>query len=125
MRGSTVGRTVARELLRRKGCRYGLAGLRVRVKGQRGKRYVVQGSAWDRDSKLVLSLLPEGMSAHDGHPEDVKRRLEEDRQAGRLQVLSMADVARWRPPPGYLRHVPASAVVLLEDWPVVCTCWVD
>jgi hypothetical protein len=120
MSDKTVGRTVAAELARRKVCRYGLSGVRAAVEGQPGEAFTIDGSRWDKDGRLLLSLLPEGADRDAGFPEEVRARLA---AGGRLRMISAADLLSWRPPEGYLRDVPPERVVLLSQWPVVCRCW--
>src|SRR5262245_37642774 len=111
--------TVAQELRRRKDCRYGLKGVKVRVKGIRGQVFTGDGRQWDRHGKLVLGLLPEGAPPDACYPESARKRV---RETGVL-VLSSAELCEMVPPEGYLRNVPAEDCVLLSEWPIVCGCW--
>src|SRR5262245_56445037 len=87
-------RTVADELERRKGCRYGLRGVRIGVRGEPGVVYVCDGSAWDRHGKLRLDLVP-------------AVRWEEHRASGAV-VFSAAELMEYRPPDYLRRDVPAA-----------------
>src|SRR5262245_15754765 len=113
-----VGKTVKQELARRKGCRYGLRGVKARALGRPGELYVIEGSHWDRESKLRLDLRPEGSDPDAGYPEETRARLAAAPKGWR--PVSTAELLDWKAPEGWLEGVPAEEVVLLSEWPVVC-----
>jgi hypothetical protein len=111
-------RTVARELRRRRECRYGLRGVEVTLAGREG-RYVILGSHWDRHGKLRLELIPQALLADyeadqasygDGSGVVLMKASE---------LMEFAD--RWKS--RTLRNVPAADAYLETEWPVVCRCW--
>lgn len=109
--------TVEDELNRRDGCRHGLRGVEVAMRGHGLFRYHVHGSAWGASGGLRLVLYPLGTETV--YPPEVKARME-----GALTV-SMADLALGKPPAFAQKWAPAGDVYLMAEWPVVCRCWCD
>lgn len=104
--------TVGQELARRDGCRYGLRGVLVSLKGDPTSYYKVASSYWGRDEKLRLKLHP--------FSPDVS---EEAPQTGWV-FRNIFDPLP-EEPFGTLRNVDSDDCFLLSDWPVVCTCWME
>jgi len=110
--------TVARELKRRRDCRYGLRGVEVSLASREG-RFVVLGSHWDSKGKLRLELLPAALQA------DYEADQASYGDGAGVVIMTCAQVMdfadRWRG--RTLRNVPAAEVYLETEWPVVCRCW--
>src|SRR5262245_45888690 len=107
----TRARTVAAELRRRKDCRYGLRGVRIRLLGDdSGAEYVCAGSGWDQRGQLQLDLVP-------------AERWQEYCDAEPKGFITCAELMAYTPPAYLRRDVPADRCVLLSDWPEVCPCW--
>jgi hypothetical protein len=113
-----MAKTVAGELRRRKDCRIGLTGVEVSLRGHRGERFVVLGSAWDRHGKLRLDVLPVGML------EEYRADMNRHADGNGLVIMRASELVefadRWAD-----RRIdaPARDAVLLTDWPVLCRCW--
>jgi hypothetical protein len=112
--------TVAGELRRRRGCRIGLGGLKAALRGRRGT-FVILGSEWNRDGKLVLSLLPAEL--HEEYRRDYRQSGKPIGETGVLMTMQqLCDFAdRWAD--RRIDDVPARDVTLLEEWPIYCRCW--
>lgn len=103
-------RTIAAELRRRKDCRYGLAGVQVRLLDD-GKLYRVTGSGWDECGHVVVDLVPET---------EWEDYLTRDRIQG---PVTAAELLAYTPPAYLVENVAAARCVLVSEWPEVCGCW--
>ena len=108
-------RTVWDAAYRRGGCRTGLRGVVVGIKDRDG-RYVIHGSKWDKDARLILSIYAESDPAPSerwtvpGHDDDLTYSLA-DLTSGRLVVDY---------PPSFIPAIPADQCILLSEWPARC-----
>jgi hypothetical protein len=114
-----TGLSLAEELERRGGCRYGLADVKVHVEGHAGV-YAVWSTEWDKNSELRLVVYPADGPAPEEvieckHPESCFVHAETG------WAVHTADC--WEPtkyPPGTLNDVHADHCTLASKWPVVC-----
>lgn len=126
LREGRGARTVADELARRQGCRYGLRGVLVALDGVDGL-YAVRSSAWGRDGRLLLRVArpedvpPEGpFRLAPVSSAELATRLEEIRSIADIPTLADAKVALDRE---RAVEVDAELCRLMSPWPVVCRCW--
>jgi hypothetical protein len=124
----TETETVAEACERRRNCRAGLSGLRMKHLAS-GREFRCDGSMWEKDQALILfrrtapRLSAEEQRAravayiHERHGEGSYKA----RKQIQLYDLGVMDLgvcgAISGPPP---EPIPASECVLLERWPVVC-----
>lgn len=103
--------TVADENQRRDGCRYGLRGVLIALRGEEAETWIALGSRWNRNRELEVIVHP---------GEGLPKRPWSDKL-----VVSMAEI--WADmqsrPADYARFVPAEDCFLLTEWPVTCRCW--
>jgi hypothetical protein len=108
---SKVGTTVASELERRNGCRYGLRGVKVAVEGHQGA-FIVWSTRWGAGRKLLIAVYPA-----DG-PQPVALHCVDP--ARHLCTHPLACYADPQYPPGMLFGVAPERLTLLGRWPVTC-----
>ncbi len=112
-KGRPRTRTVARELHRRRNCRFGLTGQVVRVPALAGQQFVVVASYWTREKQLRLLLM--------SPPDRAARAADVNRHADGEVTISAARLEqigqRWR---HAKLDVAAEEAVLESDWPMSC-----
>lgn len=121
LREGRGARTVADELARRQGCRYGLRGVLVELDGVDGL-YAVRSSEWGRDGRLLLRLV-----RPDDLPPEGPFRLA-PLSSAELAAMTIDDIPTLADVKAALareRAVEADAgsCRLMSPWPVVCHCW--
>ena len=108
--------TVWDECRKRGGCRSGLRGVVIGVKGWT-EAFKVYASQWAAGRKLILAIY----AASD--PDPVHRWVGPPRDAGMLTVTA-ADIAegRYRAeyPESFIPEIDADQCVLFSEWPIVC-----
>lgn len=121
------------ELDRRSGCRYGLRGVTVALRGQGADLHVIESTRWDRDRRLVLATYPaDGPPALDGRTQ-LQQRHDSGEQfppevfihKGRVLGARADYFPRTIWPMGSFHDVPIEDALLMSDWPIVCNCWTE
>jgi hypothetical protein len=112
--------TIQDELEARSNCRYGLAGVVIRIRGHDGL-FVVWSSRWAADRELVVTAYPAaGPKPEEWKCIDPENHIKPYEQfGGRWEVHSLACLND-EYPPVTLHDVPAPDCTLVGEWPVVC-----
>jgi hypothetical protein len=105
-----IGAELQDELEARSGCRYGLKGVPIRIRGHPGT-FVIASTRWDAARRLVLTAYPAGSD---------RPRPWGCIPPGRIVWGHLLAYRKPTYPPGTLTGIPATDCTLAGRWPVVC-----
>jgi hypothetical protein len=123
-RYSPIATSVASELKRRRNCRHGLRGVKVRVRAHDGL-FEIYHTSWGKHEQLFMTVFPaDGPRPFD--PNFAKARTPypgadystwTDEELG---IVRLSDLKPMIYPPGTLHDIRPEECTLMSRWPIVC-----